>query len=142
MSEEQAVYAVGISVDGGDPGAAGGAGVAAAAADVAAVAAPAVAAAVDASAAELLSLAREALIAAHPDAVAELIVGATAGELRSSVPLARAAYARIAEAERASALREVVPAGGGSGSGSAPAEVLRGAAAIRAAVAANGVARP
>lgn len=50
---------------------------------------------VEASAA--LALAREALVAAHPDAIAELIGGASVEELRSSVVTARAAYARAVE---------------------------------------------
>src|SRR3712207_5826016 len=48
-----------------------------------------------------LALAREALIAANPEAVPELIAGSTAEELRASLAAAKAAYARIAETVRA-----------------------------------------
>jgi hypothetical protein len=53
----------------------------------------------------LLALAREALIAANPDAVPELIAGATAEELRASLTGARAA------GTRARAAAAAVPAG-------------------------------
>lgn len=55
-----------------------------------------------------LALAREALIAAHPEAVPELIGGATVDELRASVAVARQAYARVAEMARARLAAESV----------------------------------
>jgi hypothetical protein len=63
------------------------------------------------SAAEALALAREALIAAHPDAVPELIAGATADELRSSVASAKAAFARALETARSALAAEPVSPG-------------------------------
>lgn len=64
--------------------------------------------------AEALTLAREALIAANPEAVAELITGATAAELRASVAAAKAAYASAAERVRQQLGEQSVPAGGGA----------------------------
>ena len=45
---------------------------------------------------------RELIAKAHPDTVPELLQGATLAELLLSVPAAQAAYARVAEAARAS----------------------------------------
>lgn len=58
-----------------------------------------------------LALAREALIAANPDAVAELIGGATVAELRASVATARQAHARVADGVRARLVAEAVSPG-------------------------------
>jgi hypothetical protein len=64
---------------------------------------------------DLLQLAREALIAAHPDAIAELIVGATPAELRASIEPARQAYARVYtrgyEQARQELTQQLAPAG-------------------------------
>ena len=51
----------------------------------------------DARAAELAAV-RELALKAHPDAVPELVGGASVAELMASVEPARAAYRRIAEA--------------------------------------------
>jgi len=48
---------------------------------------------------------------AYPDTVAELLVGATVGELLAAVPVAQAAYRTVAEQLREAA-PEPVPAGG------------------------------
>jgi hypothetical protein len=64
-----------------------------------------------ASADEALALAREALIAAHPDAVPELIGGATVADLRGSVAVAKAAFARALETARAALAAERVSPG-------------------------------
>jgi hypothetical protein len=58
-----------------------------------------------------LALAREALIAANPDAMPELIVGATAEELRASLAAAKAAFGRAVEAARAQLAGQVVSPG-------------------------------
>lgn len=58
-----------------------------------------------------LALAREALIAAHPDAVPELIAGATPAELRASLVVAKAAFARALEAARAHLAGQAVSPG-------------------------------
>ena len=63
------------------------------------------------AAAEALALAREALIAAHPDAVPELIGGVTVGDLRGSVTAAKAAFARALETARAALAAEQVSPG-------------------------------
>ena len=70
-----------------------------------------------------LALAREALIAANPDAVPELIVGSTADELRASLAAAKRAYQRIAEGVRGQLAAEQVPAGGGARSAGQAADV-------------------
>jgi hypothetical protein len=62
-------------------------------------------------AAAALALAREALIAAHPDAVPELIAGATPAELRASLAVAKAAYARALEVARAHLAGQAVSPG-------------------------------
>ena len=75
-------------------------------------AAPVAAAAVSVDdVAGLLVVARDALVAAHPDAVPELIAGATVAELRASVEIARAVYARVVVAERARLAAQGSPAG-------------------------------
>lgn len=84
--------------------------------------------------ADALALAREALIAAHPDAVAELIGGSTPDELRASVAVARAAYARVAEAVRARSAATSVPAGVVARSTPVDAAALSPAAKIAAAL--------
>lgn len=65
--------------------------------------------------AELLALLRDLARRAHPDAVAELIDGATAEEIQASIEPARAVYARL-RAELASPAVQpepvTVPAGG------------------------------
>jgi hypothetical protein len=55
---------------------------------------------------------RELIQRAYPDTVAELLTGATVGELMAAVPAAQAAYRRVAEQLRA-APPAPVPAGGG-----------------------------
>jgi hypothetical protein len=55
-----------------------------------------------------LALAREALIAAHPEAVPELIGGTSVDELRASVEIARQAYARVAATVRSRQDREAI----------------------------------
>ena len=47
--------------------------------------------------AEELAAVRELALRAHPDAVPELVTGASVGELMASLEPARAAYRRIAE---------------------------------------------
>jgi hypothetical protein len=64
-----------------------------------------------APAGEALALAREALIAAHPDAVPELIGGSTVDDLRGSVTAAKAAFARALETARATLAAERVSPG-------------------------------
>jgi hypothetical protein len=59
-------------------------------------------------AAAALALAREALIAAYPEAVPELIGGATVEELQASVAVARQVYARVVEAARARLVADAV----------------------------------
>ena len=59
-----------------------------------------------------LAAVRELVLRAHPDAVPELVSGATVGELLASVEPARAAYARVAERIAPAATAPVVPAGG------------------------------
>jgi hypothetical protein len=56
---------------------------------------------------------RETLVAAHPDAVPELIVGGAFEALLASVPVAQAAYARIRETAAREAAASV-PRGGGT----------------------------
>jgi hypothetical protein len=55
---------------------------------------------------------RELIQRAYPDTVAELLTGATVGELMAAVPAAQAAYRRVAAQLRV-APPEQVPAGGG-----------------------------
>lgn len=73
--------------------------------------------------AEALALAREALIAANPEAVPELIAGGTAAELRASLVAAKAAYASAAERVRQQLGEQSVPAGGGARSAGLAADV-------------------
>jgi hypothetical protein len=47
-----------------------------------------------------LVLARELVLRAHPETVAELVTGGTLAELLASVPAAEAAYTRVATAAR------------------------------------------
>lgn len=62
--------------------------------------------------ADALAMVREVVLRAHPDAVPELIAGATIGELLASVVPARAAYARVRETVAGgSAVPPAVPAG-------------------------------
>ena len=63
--------------------------------------------------AEQLGRLREVLVAAHPEAVPELIAGATFEELLGSVAGARAAFTRVRD-EAARALAAGVPRGGGT----------------------------
>ena len=63
--------------------------------------------------AEQLGRLREVLVAAHPDAVPELIAGATFEALLDSVAGARAAFTRVRD-EAARALTAGVPRGGGT----------------------------
>jgi hypothetical protein len=47
-----------------------------------------------------LTLARDLVLRAHPETVAELVSGATLAELLASIPAAEAAYARVVAATR------------------------------------------
>ena len=63
-----------------------------------------------------IALARDLVLRAHPEAVQELITGNSLAELLASVPVAEAAFARIAGATRDEAARSTaaaVPGGGG-----------------------------
>ena len=63
---------------------------------------------------EELAAVREVVLRAHPDAVPELIGGATITEVLASVEPARAAFARISERLKpAGSAPPVVPAGAG-----------------------------
>ena len=62
---------------------------------------------------EQLARLRETLVAAHPNAVPELIVGGDFEALLASVPVAQAAYARIRETTTREAATSV-PRGGGT----------------------------
>ncbi|MGN6699935.1 MAG: hypothetical protein ACTHMR_17415 [Thermomicrobiales bacterium] len=62
---------------------------------------------------EQLARLRATLVAAHPDAVPELIAGGDFDALLASVPVARAAYARIRETTTREAAASV-PRGGGT----------------------------
>ncbi len=59
-----------------------------------------------------LGAVRELVLRAHPDAVPELVSGATVDELLASIEPARAAYARIAERIAPATTIPSVPAGG------------------------------
>lgn len=57
------------------------------------------------------ALLRELIVRANPDVVPELVQGASLREMLDSLPAARAAYARIAEATAAAASPAPVPSG-------------------------------
>ena len=83
---------------------------------------------------DLLALAREALIAANPDAVPEMIGGATAAELRASLAAAKAVGARIAGQVRTQLAAERVPAGGSTRTVAVEASSLSPSAKIAAGI--------
>ena len=72
---------------------------------------------------------RELIARAHPDTVAELIQGTTLTEMLASLPAARAAYARVAEATRGQA--PTVPAGAATRTSDPRAENLSPLGKIR-----------
>ena len=63
--------------------------------------------------ADQLARLREVLVAAHPEAVPELIVGADLDALLASIEPARAAYGRVKRAATQAALA-AIPRGGGT----------------------------
>jgi hypothetical protein len=83
-----------------------------------------------------LTLARDLVLRAHPDTVAELVTGATLAELLASVPAAEAAYARVIAAAREQAATQPattpVPGGGAVRSAGANVDGLSPLAKIRA----------
>jgi hypothetical protein len=85
-----------------------------------------------------LTLARELVLRAHPETVAELVTGGTLAELLASVPAAEAAYTRVATAARAVATATTdtepatVPGGGAIRSSAVNVDGLGPLAKIRA----------
>ncbi|HMM41494.1 MAG TPA: hypothetical protein PKA95_06295 [Thermomicrobiales bacterium] len=78
-------------------------------------------------------LLRELIVQAHPDVVPELVQGASLREMLDSLPAAKAAYARIAEAA-ASASPAPVPSGSAIRSREPNRADLSPAAKVRAAL--------
>jgi hypothetical protein len=60
-----------------------------------------------------LTLARDLVLRAHPETVAELVSGATLAELLASIPAAEAAYARIVAAGKQEDRSPATPVPGG-----------------------------
>lgn len=82
-----------------------------------------------------IALARDLVIRAHPQAVQELITGNSLADLLASVPIAEAAFSRVADAAREEATRAsaaAVPGGGGVRSADVNVEGLGPLAKIRA----------